>query len=386
MFNGKVIVRQDAQKTDAEPDEQEPAALATRPSSTPSRSSRSSPTTSSARTARRSASSTPRPLFYLRSRGIGEAAARALLTYAFAGDVAERIRIPARARGRRAASSGDRLSGRRRGGRAMSDRRCARRAAAYDVAAHPARTSRSSRTKVHGKPLVYLDNAASTQKPLAVIDAERDVYEKCYANVHRGVHWLSVARDRRLRGRAREGPRASSTRASPHEIIFIRGTTEAINLVAQTSGRAHVGAGDEILVTGLEHHSNIVPWQMLCEEKGARLSRRPHRRHGRHRPRRARAPAHAAHEARLGRATSRTRSARSLRSRASPRSPTPAGIPVLVDGAQAVPHMPVDVQDARLRLLRLLGPQDLRADRHRRPLRQDARCSRRCRPGRAAAT
>ncbi len=123
---------------------------------------------------------------------------------------------------------------------------------------------------VHDKPLVYLDNAASSQKPRAVIDAESRVYEECYANVHRGVHELSMkATD------AYEGARAVIQRflgaASSEEIVYTRGTTEAVNLVASTWGRKNVGAGDEILITGLEHHSNIVPWQLLCEEKGAQL-------------------------------------------------------------------------------------------------------------------
>jgi cysteine desulfurase/selenocysteine lyase len=119
---------------------------------------------------------------------------------------------------------------------------------------------------VHGKPLVYLDNAASAQKPQAVIDAERAVYEQYYSNIHRGVHQLSMqstdayeaarVKVQKLLG-AKEG----------REVILLRGTTEALNLVAQTYGRRHLGAGDEVLITALEHHSNIVPWQMLCEEK-----------------------------------------------------------------------------------------------------------------------
>jgi cysteine desulfurase/selenocysteine lyase len=129
-------------------------------------------------------------------------------------------------------------------------------------------------TRVHGKPLVYLDSAASAQKPRAVIDAEREVYERYYSNIHRGVHQLSMlATDayERARARVQRFLGAKETR----EIVFVRGTTEAINLVAQTHGRRHVGAGDEVLITGLEHHSNIVPWQMLCEEKGATLKVAP---------------------------------------------------------------------------------------------------------------
>ncbi len=125
-------------------------------------------------------------------------------------------------------------------------------------------------TSVHGKPLVYLDNAASAQKPRAVIDAERHVYEQAYANVHRGVHSLSM-RATDLYEAARVKVQKLLNAASHKEIVFTRGTTEAINLVAATYGRQHLGSGDEVLITGLEHHSNIVPWQMVCDEKGARL-------------------------------------------------------------------------------------------------------------------
>jgi cysteine desulfurase/selenocysteine lyase len=198
-------------------------------------------------------------------------------------------------------------------------------------------------TKVYGKPLVYLDNAASAQKPLAVIAAERDVYEKCYANIHRGVHWLSVhATD--AYDAAREKARAFMNARSAHEIIFLRGTTEAVNLVAQTYGRANVGAGDEILITGLEHHSNIVPWQMLCEEKGARLSVVPLDDTGdidldvleRMLTPRTKLVSVAHLSNALGTILPVKRIAALAHAR---------GIPVFVDGAQAIPRMPVDVQD-----------------------------------------
>ena len=123
---------------------------------------------------------------------------------------------------------------------------------------------------VNGRPLVYLDSAASAQKPRAVIDAEREVYEHYYSNIHRGVHRLSTLATEayeKARGTIRDFLGAASTR----EIVLLRGTTEAINLVAQSYGRSRVGAGDEVLITGLEHHSNIVPWQLLCAEKGAQL-------------------------------------------------------------------------------------------------------------------
>ena len=123
---------------------------------------------------------------------------------------------------------------------------------------------------VHGKPLVYLDSAASAQKPRVVIDAERDLYERYYSNIHRGVHQLSVqATDayEAARGKVRSFLGARESR----EVIFVRGATEGINLVAQTLGRKNLRAGDEVLISGLEHHSNIVPWQILCEQTGAVL-------------------------------------------------------------------------------------------------------------------
>jgi len=126
------------------------------------------------------------------------------------------------------------------------------------------------REKVHGKPLVYLDNAATTQKPRAVLDALMDYYSHYNANVHRAVHLLST---RATEGcdRVREKVCRFLNAASTNEIIFTRGATDSLNLVAYTYGRQNIRAGDEVLVSGLEHHSNIVPWQMLCLEKGAHL-------------------------------------------------------------------------------------------------------------------
>jgi cysteine desulfurase/selenocysteine lyase len=124
--------------------------------------------------------------------------------------------------------------------------------------------------RVHGKPLVYLDNAATSQKPKAVIDSLVDYYSHYNANVHRAVHLLS-ARATEACDRTREKVRAFVNAASTNEIIFVRGTTEALNLVAQTHGRQNIQPGDEVLISGLEHHSNIVPWQMLCNEKQAHL-------------------------------------------------------------------------------------------------------------------
>jgi cysteine desulfurase/selenocysteine lyase len=124
--------------------------------------------------------------------------------------------------------------------------------------------------QVHGHPLAYLDNAASAQRPLSVLAAVEHLYRHDYSNVHRGVHTLS-----QRSSEAYEHARARAARflgaESADEIVFVRGTTEALNLVAQSYGRAHVAAGDEVVVTEMEHHSNIVPWQLLCEEKGARL-------------------------------------------------------------------------------------------------------------------
>jgi cysteine desulfurase/selenocysteine lyase len=125
-------------------------------------------------------------------------------------------------------------------------------------------------TTVHGKPLIYLDSAASAQKPRAVIEAEKALYESYYSNIHRGVHQLSVLSTdayEKARGKAQRFLNARESR----EVIFVRSTTEAINLVAQAWGRKNVGNGDEVLISALEHHSNIVPWQMLCEEREAVL-------------------------------------------------------------------------------------------------------------------
>ena len=124
--------------------------------------------------------------------------------------------------------------------------------------------------EVHDRPLAYLDNAASAQHPVQVIEAVAEYYRRDHANVHRGVHQLSQRATAAFEG-AREKVQRFINAASEREVIFTRGTTEAINLVAQSWGRANLGPGDEIVVTHLEHHANIVPWQMLCEQTGARL-------------------------------------------------------------------------------------------------------------------
>jgi len=195
---------------------------------------------------------------------------------------------------------------------------------------------------VRGRKLVYLDNAATSQKPQAVIDAVKRYYEQENANIHRGVHFLSELATAE-HDRAREIIKNFINAESSREIIFVRGTTEAINLVAQTYGRTHVSAGDEVLITAMEHHSNIVPWQLLCEEKRAKLRVAPINDDGE--------LVLEEYEKLLGPRTKIV---------AVPHVSNALGsvnhlakiielahaknIPVLVDGAQAVPHMKVDVR------------------------------------------
>jgi cysteine desulfurase/selenocysteine lyase len=198
------------------------------------------------------------------------------------------------------------------------------------------------RQRVHGKPLVYLDNAATTQKPQAVIDRLVRYYAEENANIHRGVHVLSV-RATDAYDAARETVRGFLNAADSREIVFVRGATEGINLVAQTYGRAHVGAGDEIVISEMEHHSNIVPWQMLCEEKGARLRVIPISDAGELRldtyerllSDRTRIVAITHVSNALGTINPVVEIVRLAHNR---------DVPVLVDGAQAIAHMPVDVQ------------------------------------------
>lgn len=195
---------------------------------------------------------------------------------------------------------------------------------------------------VRGKPLVYLDNAATSQKPRFVLDAITRYYEDENANIHRGVHYLSeraTADYENSRVRAQRFLNA----AKSNEIIFVRGATEGINLVAQTYGRTHVGAGDEVLITAMEHHSNIVPWQMLCAEKGAKLRVTPINDRGE--------LLLDEFEKLLGPRTkiaAFTHVSNALGSVNPVRRMTEMAhrrhIPVLIDGAQAVPHMAVDVQ------------------------------------------
>jgi cysteine desulfurase/selenocysteine lyase len=196
--------------------------------------------------------------------------------------------------------------------------------------------------EVHGKPLAYLDNAASSQRPRTVIEAIARYYETTHANVHRGIHTLSQEATELYEG-AREKVRRFVNARSTREIVFVRGTTEAINLVAQSYARPPLEPGDEILISWLEHHSNIVPWQLLCEQTGARLRVIPISRSGEvdfdaflgllNERTRLLALAHVSNA--LGTIVPVERYIREARRR---------GIPVLLDGAQAAPHLRVDVR------------------------------------------
>ncbi len=195
---------------------------------------------------------------------------------------------------------------------------------------------------VNGHPLVYLDSAASSQRPRAVIEAVDHYETHCHANVHRGVHALSQAATDAFEG-ARERVRRFLNARSVKEIIFTRGTTEAINLVANAWARPRLGPGDEILITWLEHHANIVPWQMVCAATGATLKVAPIDERGELRfeaweallsPRtRLVAVAHVSNA--LGTVLPVARIVKAAHAR---------GVPVLLDGAQAVPHGGADVQ------------------------------------------
>ena len=196
--------------------------------------------------------------------------------------------------------------------------------------------------KVHGKPLVYLDNAATSQKPQAVIDSEVELYSEYFSNVHRGVHLLSQ-RSTDAYEKAREKVQNFLNARSSAEIIFTRGTTEGINLVAQTYGQQHVQAGDEILISEMEHHSNIVPWQMLCAQKGAILKVIPINDEGEilldEYEKLLSERTRLVGIVHLSNALGTVNPVQQMIEMAHQR-----GIPVLVDGAQAVPHLPVDVQ------------------------------------------
>jgi cysteine desulfurase/selenocysteine lyase len=196
---------------------------------------------------------------------------------------------------------------------------------------------------INGHPLVYFDNAATTQKPRGVIEAVGRFYEHYNANIHRAVHLLSQLATGEYE-EARVKVQKFLGAAEPQEIIFTRGTTEGINLVAQAYGRTQIGSGDEIIVSHMEHHSNIVPWQMLCEEKGATLKVVPINEHGEFLfeeferlicPRtKLVSVVHVSNS--LGTINPVKRIIAAAHQH---------GIPVLIDGAQAVSHLKVDVQD-----------------------------------------
>jgi len=195
---------------------------------------------------------------------------------------------------------------------------------------------------VKGKCLIYLDNAATTQKPRAVVEAIAGYYTKTCSSVHRGIYTLSE-RSTELYEAGRSKVQHFINAASPQEIVFVRGATEGINLVAQTYGRRNMESGDEILISVMEHHSNIVPWQLLCEEKGMRLRVAPIRPSGEfsieeyeqllNSKTRLVALTHVSNV--LGTVNPLREIIRLAHEK---------NIPVLVDGAQAVPHIPVDVQ------------------------------------------
>ena len=198
-------------------------------------------------------------------------------------------------------------------------------------------------SQANGKPLVYLDNAATSQKPRQVIDALGRFYAEENANIHRGVHHLSQKATL-----AYEAARGKLQRflnaADPHEIVFVRGTTEAINLVANSFGRANLSAGDEVIVSAMEHHSNIVPWQIVCEASGAKLRVIPMTDSG-----------ELVIDEFRRMLTERTKLVGVVHISNSLGTINPvkemaaiahdAGVPVLVDGAQAAPHGPIDVRD-----------------------------------------
>ena len=197
--------------------------------------------------------------------------------------------------------------------------------------------------QVNGHPLVYLDSAASGQRPLAVLRAVERYETHYHSNVHRGVHTLSQAATEAFEG-ARERARRFLNARSTREIVFVRGATEGINLVAQSFARSRFAPGDEILITGLEHHANIVPWQMVCEQSGCTLKVAPIDRRG---------------EVDLGRLlellTARTRLVAVAHVSNALGTVVPvkriieaahsSGALVLIDGAQAVPHSAVDVRE-----------------------------------------
>jgi cysteine desulfurase/selenocysteine lyase len=199
------------------------------------------------------------------------------------------------------------------------------------------------RQTVNGKPLVYLDNAASSQVPQVVIDRGSKYLEEEHSNIHRGVHYLSQRATTAYEG-AREKVRRFINARESRECIFVRGATEGINLVMHGYGRKFVGSGDEVIISAMEHHANIVPWQMLCEEKGARLRVIPMNDAGEllldeydallNERTRIVAVTH------ISNALGTINPIKEMIARAHK-----YGVPVLIDGAQGIVHLPIDVQD-----------------------------------------
>ena len=195
---------------------------------------------------------------------------------------------------------------------------------------------------IRNKPLVYLDNAATCHKPQVMIDSISHCYSHEYSNVHRGVHTLSVIATDRYEG-AREKVKNFINAASTKEIVFVKGTTEAINLVAQTFGKANIKKGDEILITAMEHHSNIVPWQMLCEQTGAILKVAPINLQGElifdEFEKLISDKTKLVSVVHMSNALGTINPVKDIIAAAKAKN-----IPVMLDGAQAIPHMTVDVQ------------------------------------------
>ncbi len=255
-------------------------------------------------------------------------------------------------------------------------------AAPFDVE-HVRRDFPALHQSVNGHPLVWLDNAATTHKPQAVIDATSEFYGRHNSNIHRAAHTLA-ARSTDLFEGGREAVRRFLNAPSKDDIVFLRGTTEAINLVAHSFGRANIGPGDEIIVSTIEHHANIVPWQLLSQATGATLRVIPVNDRGE-----IIFEQYAALLSGRTKIVSVTHVANALGTVNPVREIIALahayGVPVLVDAAQSSPHMPLDVQalDADFLVFsghKVFGPTGVGRSTARRT------CSRRCRPGRAAAT
>ena len=222
--------------------------------------------------------------------------------------------------------------------------------------------------EIGGKPLVYLDSAATSQKPQVVIDALVAYYSDINANVHRGVHTLSQEATDAYEG-GRSKVRQFINAAEDEEIIFTRGTTEGINLVAQTLGAQRAEQGSEIIISNMEHHSNVVPWQILCEQRGARLRVVPINEDGE--------LLMDEYEKLLGPQTALV-SIVHMSNALGTINPVKDivamahahGVPVLLDGAQSVPHLPVDVRDLDCDFYAFSGHKLFGPHGHRRPLRQ----------------